>query len=611
MRFLPFSSLLRASLALTAPAVMLAAPIAQAAPVVSVEGVRWDAERQAYVVKASGELEPRVQRLEAPARLVIDLPNAKLVPAYQALEGAPGSGITRVRVGQFQATTTRVVLDLSRAVQVGVEAGGHELVITAPRGTGAGEPAANASTSPAAPAAAVVRTPTIRAIRHRHGDFAIEMSQRAAYWSHVRPGNGQPVRYLLVFPNTKLAPGAQGTVPIGAYGVHRVTATQAGSEARVEFELSKAPTFEVRPGPQGWRFLADRTPVAAVQTPTPTPTARPTPRVAARPTPAPRASRKPAERLTTRPRTPKASSDVSRPAAARPEAAAWAGAPDAPLTLRKVDGHWQMLLSADDRFRFTTTPVGDDRLRVDITGGRVALPRDSVYIDNGLIARVRVNSQAGDATRLTIDLDQPVRHTARLLGNQRSLLLGFHRVGKERITLDPGHGGSDHGTTGQRGTREKDVTLAIATRLARMMEAGGISVQMTRMKDLEILLRPRVEMANRADADVFVSIHANSFGNQHGVNGIETYYFSDESYPLAKSIHKSLLRSLGRPDRGVRKNNFYVVHHTKMPAALIELGYLSNPEEEALLASPAYQERAAQAIYTGIREFMAARKTQH
>lgn len=604
MRFLAPSLLLRLGLALAVPgaAQAISAPIAQAAPVVAVEGVAWDAARGAYVVKANGELEPRVQRLDAPARLVIDLPNAKLVPAYQALEGAPGSGITRVRVGQFQAATTRVVLDLARAIQVDVEAGGHELVITPPKD--------GAAAAPAAPQAAVVRTPTIRAIRHRGGDFAIQMSQRAPYWSHVRPGNGQPVRYLMVFPNTKLAPAAQGSVAIGAHGVHRVTATQAGTEARIEFELSKAPTFDIQAGTQGWRLVGDRTPVAAAPTPTPRPVAKPSPKVAvATPTPKPR---KPAERLATKPRGPKvAAPDTTRPQAARPEAG-WNGAPDAPLALRKVDGHWQMLLTADDRFRFTTTAVGDDRVRVDITGGKVALPRDSVYIDNGLIARVRVNSQSGDATRLTIDLDQPVRHTARLLGNQRSLLLGFHREGKERITLDPGHGGTDHGTTGQKGTREKDVTLAIATRLARMMEAGGMSVQMTRMKDLEILLRPRVEMANRADSDVFVSIHANSFGNQHGVNGIETYYFTDDSYPLAKSIHKSLLRNLGRPDRGVRKNNFYVVHHTKMPAALIEIGYLSNAEEEALLASPAYQERAAQAIYAGIREFMAARKgAQH
>jgi N-acetylmuramoyl-L-alanine amidase len=595
VRFRPaIHLLLRATLALALPAATaLAAAPAVAAAVVSVEGVTWDAARQAYVVKASGELAPRVRRLASPARLVIDLPNAKLVPSHQALDGVPGSGVTRVRVGQFQATTTRIVLDLARAIEIDVEAGGHELVIPL-------RAAAGAAPAPAQATASVVDVPTIRGIRHRNGDFAIQMSQRSPYWSHVQPSSGQTVRYLLVFPNTKLAPGAAGSVPIGSHGVQRVTSTQVGSEARIEFELSKAPTFDVQATTQGWHFLADRARSAEA------PAAKATPRVAA--------ARKPAERLSAKPRGPKAGTpDAARPAPARPaaEPGAWTGASDAPLALRKVDGHWQMMLTADSRFKFTTTAVGDDRVRVDIEGGKVPLPRDSVYIDNGLIARVRVNSQSGGTTRLTIDLDQPVRHTARLLGNQRSLLLGFHRVGKERVTLDPGHGGSDHGTTGRKGTREKDVTLAIASRVARMMEAGGMSVQMTRMKDLEILLRPRVEMANRNDADVFVSIHANSFGRQHGVNGIETYYFSDESYPLAKSIHKSLLRSLGRPDRGVRKNNFYVVHHTKMPAALIEIGYLSNPEEEALLASPAYQEKAAQAIYAGIREFMAARKAQH
>ena len=604
MRFplTPFTAC--AGLALLAPALVLQAPPAFAAPLVAVEGVTWDAGRQAYVVKASGELAPRVHRLDNPSRLVIDLPNAKLTPAYQALVGAPGTGIVRVRVGQFQATTTRVVLDLARPIQVDVAAGGHELVVTPPRAAGAqaATPAASpAGTSPdsaatpaspstpatPAPAPVVVHTPTIREIHHRNGDFAIQMSRRSPYWSHVQATSGQPVRYLLVFPNTRLAPGAQRTLAIGAHGVHRVTATQVGTEARIQFELARAPKFNVKAGPAGWRFLADRPQAAAAPRPTPRPAA-------------PRPVRKPVERITARPRPPRA-----------PAPAAWTGPVDAPLTLRKVAGHWQMLLSADDRFSYKATPIGDDRLRIDIAGGKVSLPRDSVYIDNGLIARVRVNSQSSGTTQLTIDLDQPVRHTAQLLGNQRSLLLGFHRVGKERITLDPGHGGSDHGATGQKGTREKDVTLAIATRLARMMEAGGMSVQMTRMKDLEILLRPRVEMANRNDADVFVSIHANSFGSQHGVNGIETYYFTDESHALAKSIHKSLLQSLGRPDRGVRKNNFYVVHHTKMPAALIELGYLSNAEEEALLASPAYQERAAQAIYAGIKEFQAARKARH
>jgi N-acetylmuramoyl-L-alanine amidase len=125
------------------------------------------------------------------------------------------------------------------------------------------------------------------------------------------------------------------------------------------------------------------------------------------------------------------------------------------------------------------------------------------------------------------------------------------------------------------------------------------------MKDLEVLLRPRVEMANHNDSDVFISIHANSFGNQHGVEGIETYYFSDESYPLARAIHRQLLLQLKQPDRGVRKNNFYVVHHTQMPAALVEIGYLSNAHEESLLSSAAYQDKAARAIYAGIKDFLA------
>lgn len=600
MRLPRFSRpLARAVLALAVSAAAVGWSASALAETVTVQGVTWDAGRQAYVVNASGELAPRVTRLDHPDRLVIDLPNAKLAPSHQALEGIAGSGISRVRVGQFQANTTRIVFDLTRPVKLDVETGGHELVIPV-------RPSAAQQTS----SAGVVNTPTIRALRHRAGEFQILMSQRSPYWSHVRPGGGagQPVHYLVVFPNTKLASGAIGTQAIDARGVQRVTCVQNGTEARLEFEMSKAPTFDVQARSWGWRFAADGTAQAAAAAGDATPAPAPSNAVTtAAATPRPR---KTPERIGSKPTPTKPIN--RRPTPTLPETGpAWNNAPDAPLALRKIDGHWQMLLTADSRFKYRTSAVGDDRIHIDIDGGKVALPRDSVYIDNGLIARVRVTPGQGGGTRLTIDLDQPIRHTARLQGNQRSLLMGFHRLGKDRVTLDPGHGGSDSGTVGQKGTKEKDVTLAIATKLARVMEANGMSVQMTRMKDLEILLRPRVEMANRNDADVFVSIHANSFGSQHGVNGIETYYFTDDSLPLARSIHKSLLRSLGRPDRGVRKNNFYVVHHTKMPAALIEIGYLSNAEEEALLSSPAYQERAAQAIYAGIREFQQARKANH
>lgn len=563
---------LRIPAVMTALALLGARP-ALAAPNATVTDVHYDATREVLVVTGDQELHPRVSKLDHPDRVVIDLPNAHLSEYFKPIAGIPGTAVQRIRVGQFQANTTRVVLDLARGADFQAVVSGNDVLIPLKGGhvTTTAQPTA-AATGAASPAP-VAAGPQLQAILFNKGDLTFALSHMAPYWTHVVPGN--PYKYVVVFPRTRLTPELLGEAhAVNANGILRWKATQAGADARVEFDLAKAPHFEVVASNGAWHFYAEHPkPIAAKPTPSPRPTSKPV--VAAKPTPKPIAP------------------------------AGWPGAPDAPLALRKIGDQWQLLITADNRMAFKTQAVGDDRLRVDIAGGHVALPRDSVYIDNGLIARVRVAPGPGGNQRLTIDLDQPVRHNAHLLPNQRSLLISLGKAGTRRVTVDPGHGGTDTGTIGQKGTREKDVTLAIATKLAAVMKANGISVQMTRMKDLEVLLRPRVEMANHNDSDVFISIHANSFGNQHGVEGIETYYFSDESYPLARAIHRQLLLQLKQPDRGVRKNNFYVVHHTQMPAALVEIGYLSNAHEESLLASSAYQDKAARAIYAGIKDFLA------
>jgi N-acetylmuramoyl-L-alanine amidase len=573
-----------ATAALTALA-LLQPPAALAASTSTVKGVRYDATREVLIISGDSELHPRVTHLDGPERMVIDLPNTRLSEGYRPIGGIPGTAVTRVRVGQYLANTTRVVLDLSRSGNFQAVTSGQDVLVPIKGGRQSvgsvpSTPPVQATPQPhGAPA-----TAQLQAILYHQGDLTFALTHVTPYWTHVVPGS--PYRYVVVFPHTRLTPELVGeSRPVNSGGILRWRASQAGADARIEFDLQHAPKFDIVAGSSSWHFYTEK-PKVAVAKPTPAPTPKPTPRpVAIKPTPTP-----------------------AKPGGNVP--AGWPGAPDAPLALRKIGDQRQLLLTADGRLAYKTQAVGDDRLRVDIAGGKVSLPRDSVYIDNGLIARVRVAPGPGGNTRLTIDLDQPVRHSARLLPNQRSLLISLGRQGSKRVTVDPGHGGTDTGTIGQKGTREKDVTLAIATKLAAVMKANGMSVQMTRMKDLEILLRPRVEMANHNDSDVFISIHANSFGSQHGVEGIETYYFSDESYPLAKAVHRQLLLQLKQPDRGVRKNNFYVVHHTQMPAALVEIGYLSNAHEEQLLTSAAYQDKAAKAIYAGIKDFLAERSKQ-
>jgi N-acetylmuramoyl-L-alanine amidase len=125
---------------------------------------------------------------------------------------------------------------------------------------------------------------------------------------------------------------------------------------------------------------------------------------------------------------------------------------------------------------------------------------------------------------------------------------------------------------------------------------------MTRSDDSEILLKPRVDIANLNNADIFVSIHCNSTEGL-GPMGIETYYRTEKSLPLAKFIHKNLINSLPTLDRGIRVRNFYVIKNTIMPSVLIEIGYLTNKIEATNLSKESYQKDIAKSILNGIKDY--------
>ncbi|MBR5913729.1 MAG: N-acetylmuramoyl-L-alanine amidase [Selenomonadaceae bacterium] len=179
------------------------------------------------------------------------------------------------------------------------------------------------------------------------------------------------------------------------------------------------------------------------------------------------------------------------------------------------------------------------------------------------------------------------------------------------ITLDAGHGGSDNGAVGPSRLTEKEVTLAVALKVERMLAAQGAQVIMTRTTDVDVAspyasntqeLQARCDYAN--GAEMFISIHCNAFSNPQS-NGMETFYSSvnSESYRLAALLNEELLRYGGLNNRGVKTANFYVIKHTACPSSLIELAFITNYEEERLLASDEYQERLAQAIVAAINRF--------
>ena len=144
------------------------------------------------------------------------------------------------------------------------------------------------------------------------------------------------------------------------------------------------------------------------------------------------------------------------------------------------------------------------------------------------------------------------------------------------VVIDPGDGGRDPGAIGIGGLRETDVVLDVSKRVKNLLSEKGVKVRLTRNNEVDLDLPPRVSIANRTDADIFVSIHANaSRGKRRDINGLETFYYTGwRGRLLAKKIQKQILKvSPGSPDRGVRQGRFFVIKNTRMPAVLVAVSY--------------------------------------
>lgn len=171
------------------------------------------------------------------------------------------------------------------------------------------------------------------------------------------------------------------------------------------------------------------------------------------------------------------------------------------------------------------------------------------------------------------------------------------------VVIDAGHGGRDPGAIGIGGLRETDVNLSVSQQIATLLEQQGIQVVMTRRDDREIDLAPRVQTAERANADAFVSIHSNSATSN--ANGTETYYSSGtNSRRLAEAIQDSITGNLDMYDRGVKQARFYVLVNTSMPAVLVELGFLTGQDDARKLSSSAFRTDMAEAIVEGILQYL-------
>ena len=168
--------------------------------------------------------------------------------------------------------------------------------------------------------------------------------------------------------------------------------------------------------------------------------------------------------------------------------------------------------------------------------------------------------------------------------------------------LDFGHGGKDPGAVAN-GIREKDINLSIALKVRNKLKALGVEVFMNREKDVFVDYKDTAVMANNTNADAFVSIHNNSIKSS-SVSGIESFYNKSIDKPWASLIHNKLIGYTGAKDRTLKWNDFTVTVRTKMPAVLVEGGFLTNAQEAAKLKTDSYQEKIANAIVDGAMEYL-------
>ncbi|WP_350022222.1 N-acetylmuramoyl-L-alanine amidase family protein [Turicibacter sanguinis] len=175
------------------------------------------------------------------------------------------------------------------------------------------------------------------------------------------------------------------------------------------------------------------------------------------------------------------------------------------------------------------------------------------------------------------------------------------------IVIDAGHGDEDPGSSISN-VDEKDLNLQIALKLKSALEEEGYEVMMTRSDDTYLTLTERAEFANEVEADLFISIHQNSYIDDSTVSGIEVYYNestkTESDEVLAQFIQTELVETTGARDRGIRAyDELVVTRKTEMPACLVELGYMTNKSELSLLQSDAYQYKLVTGMVNGINQF--------
>lgn len=255
------------------------------------------------------------------------------------------------------------------------------------------------------------------------------------------------------------------------------------------------------------------------------------------------------------------------------------------------------------------------QILIAVPQGVNGLKESTFKVGGGAIETVTLSPGANQAgTLITLTLPYYLGHTVLSQNGDTAIALEVvaSPVYGKRIWIDAGHGKvpggkDDPGTVGQvLKLYEKDVNLKVSLQLQKLLQAAGAQVYMTRIgnEGPDFKDRPALVNAVKPPVDLFLSIHHNSAAST-SVRGVETYYWTTnpKSKRLAELVHPAVVKALGFPDRKVRSDSFYVIKATLAPSILIELGYLSSPEEEQAIADAKYPGKAAEGIKNGVFQY--------
>jgi N-acetylmuramoyl-L-alanine amidase len=591
------------------------------------ESWRFDRNQNLLEINTNSAVKPEAQLVFTPTRLVIDLPGVKF--GRSQLTQQIGGGIREIRIGQFDEQTTRIVLELSPGYTLDpkqvkfVGKSANRWTVQLPKlASDSNSSATNNNTNNNNNNYNLVGidsqskpefSPIAKTANSRRGTTQIESLQITGDGFFIRTNGGNPQTRIIrsrdqttvfidILDATLSANLTQGNLAVNKHGVDSIGFTQlqtTPTSVRMTLKIAtNSPDWRVTASSGGLIILPTRGMVNAPETDNFPPTRNNN---------------------------------------------------DSIATIESIelaDNGTQLLIKADQVISATT---GWDKssglFRITIPNAKLANEVKGPTFDaNSPIIKLRLQpqppntvviliqpasgvtlgvlNQAGDKF-LALKLQQyrqirPPMNLPPLLPPKQQLPdlkprqpqitpRRDLRKGKIVVIIDPGHGGKDSGAIGIGGVLEKDVILPISKRITEVLERNGIQVIMTRDSDYFVTLPGRVTMAERANADVFVSIHANSAGaNRPEVSGLETYHY-DSGLRLAQIVHSKILQSLNVRDRKVRKARFYVLRKTSMPSILVETGFLTGRDDAAKLRTSAYQNQMADAIAQGILQYLKSR----